>query len=315
MTAAWVTGKYPGGSIKTTGSAVLPFKHSPIIEVIHSTETDQIPVYPKGYEPHVTADPRRRIWQQHKPLTEAAYALKAPAGISTNTWGAIQVEVVGRAGSTMQTISDEDLAWLGGLLAMLADECGISKTSSVKSDGGAAYGLSGSVRLSRDAWYAYRGFLAHQNVPGNLHWDAGPIDWAKWMSAVNGGVVPVPNPVPQPTPPAQGAIAEDGWLGSGTIHEIQVQAGTVTDGELWYQYKGNAQPAFTSGWVYNYTKGKGSPAWAWVQGRLGTPQDGVFGQTDLRALEARAGYPYDHVLSGPSNTVKWLQHALNTHTL
>lgn len=133
---------------------------------------------------------------------------------------------------------------------------------------------------------------------------------------VSGGVVPVPNPIPTPQPPQPNyPLVEDGWLGSATIAEIQRQAGTVVDGELWYQYKPNAQPAFTSGWVYNYKSGKGSPAWAWVQSRLGTPQDGVFGQTDLAALEARAGYPYDGRLDGPSNTVKWLQHALNTRTL
>jgi hypothetical protein len=170
------------------------------------------------------------------------------------------------------------------------------------------------------------GGMYYSKATGKVCPVEGPIDQIhdNIFPAIGGAVIvdrpitppppPPPPYVPPPTPPPL-AVREDGWFGSETINEIQRQAGTPVDGELWYQYSGNKQPAFTTGWVYNYTKGKGSPAWAWVQGRLGTPQDGVFGQTDLAAMEHRAGYPYDKVLGGPSNTVKWFQHALNTHTL
>ena len=87
------------------------------------------------------------------------------------------------------------------------------------------------------------------------------------------------------------------------------------DGELWYQYAPNAQPAFVDGWVYNYRRGQGSPAVRWLQGRLGTSQDGVFGRNDIAALQRRFGVPVDYRLDRPSLTVQRMQHALNTGTL
>lgn len=158
-----------------------------------------------------------------------------------------------------------------------------------------------------------------KNCPTNLRNGSKGPTWASFLARVReilaGDIVPVPNPIPVPVPPKPaGWIDEDGLWGGDTNGLIQVRAGTVVDRELWGQYRPNAQPAFVEGWVYNYPTVKGSPAWAWAQGRLGTPQDGVFGQTDLAALEARAGFPYDGRLDKPSNTVKWLQHALNTNT-
>jgi hypothetical protein len=309
----WLAAGYPGGQVVTTGDPMLAFKTPPRIGVLHSTEGDSFPHYDPGKAPHATVDPLRSQWQQHFQQDRAAFALRAPGGISTNTWGAIQVEIVGRA-ATLKDLSGEPLNYLLGFLNFFFTSAGIPLVSSVQFGGGETYGLDGSVRLSRDAWYAYTGILGHQHVPANLHWDPGAIPIQAWLGAMVGHV-DNPLPPPPPPPPAPVGIAEDGWFGTGTIAEIQRQAGTPVDGELWYQYGKNAQPAFTSGWVYNYAKGKGSPAWAWVQGRLGTAQDGVFGQSDLAAMEHRAGFPYDGVLSGPSNTVRWFQHALNTHTL
>jgi hypothetical protein len=124
------------------------------------------------------------------------------------------------------------------------------------------------------------------------------------------GTAPGPGPGPGPTPPP-GGIDVDGWWGSGTTRRAQEVAGTVADGEVWGQYKPNAQPAFTTGWVYNYPNPKGSPLIAALQRVWGVDPDGVFGTDTVNGMEIYYGYPPDGRLDGPSNTVKRFQEALN----
>lgn len=124
------------------------------------------------------------------------------------------------------------------------------------------------------------------------------------------GNTPPPDPGPGPQPPS-GGIDVDGWWGSGTTRRAQEVVGTEVDGEVWYQYKPNAQPAFTTGWVYNYQSGKGSPLIAALQRIWGVGDDGVFGRDTVNAMEVYYGYPPDGRLDGPSNTVKRFQEALN----
>lgn len=194
--ATWVDHLYPGGSRQIFGPATLSFKKSPAIFVLHTTETMGFPAYPHGNEPHLTVDPRRRTWRQHIPLNKAAYALKA-AAVSTNTWGAIQVEIIGYA-ATMKDIAQPDLDWLGGLLRMVADQTNIPLISHVTFAGPSAYGVNGAVRLSNNEWLNYVGFLGHQHVPGNSHWDPGALDITQWMNAITDKTdIPLP---PQPTP-------------------------------------------------------------------------------------------------------------------
>lgn len=133
---------------------------------------------------------------------------------------------------------------------------------------------------------------------------------------IGGAPVPpvvVTNPIPPvtPPPPSVPQIETDGLWGRGTTSRLQQFFGTAQDGEVWWQYQGNAQPAFVDGWVYNYAKGKGSPVVSAIQTRLGVAADGVWGKNTTNALEVHYGYPADGTLDRPSNTVRRMQEALN----
>lgn len=128
-------------------------------------------------------------------------------------------------------------------------------------------------------------------------------------------VIPVNNPIPVPVPPpVNTGIDVDGYWGSGTTHRAQDVLGTVSDGEIWYQYAPNAQPAFTSGWVYNYSKGNGSPLIAAMQRGMGISDDGVVGQQFIRAFQSRMGTAVDGELWAESPAVKEFQRRLNAGT-
>lgn len=131
-----------------------------------------------------------------------------------------------------------------------------------------------------------------------------------WPAVSSGQPVPIPpDPGPGPTPP--GGLTVDGFWGSATTRRAQEVLGTEVDGEVWYQYGPNKQAAFTTGWVYNWSSGKGSPLIKEMQRRLGVDADGVWGTNTTNAFEVHYGYPPDGFLSGPSNTVKRFQEALN----
>lgn len=166
------------------------------------------------------------------------------------------------------------------------------------------------IPLSRMVQHNY---WSGKNCPTILRSGSTGLTWDGFVNLVASGDV-APTPPPAPAPPAA-ALLEDGWWGSATIAAIQRRAGTPVDGEFWYQYGPNRQAAFTSGWVYNYQPGKGSPAVAWLQRAFGTAQDGVFGKNDIAAIQRFYGVPVDRRLDGPSLTVKRLQHALNSGTL
>ena len=103
---------------------VLEWKRPPSIMVVHSTEGAGFPsisTYGNGRKaPHFTCDPRLRQTRQHYPLTQAAWALVAPAdGTHTNTGGAIQIEIVGTCDprrTDLPSVLDLDDGALGYLM-------------------------------------------------------------------------------------------------------------------------------------------------------------------------------------------------------
>jgi len=206
---AWIFDKFEGGSQQTIVDPFLAWKRKPIILGLHSTETDNYPNYRKGSAPHFTVFPQQRTFRQHKSLEGASYSFRAPAGVSTNTMGVIQVEIVGRA-SNLYQLSGAPLEYLTSFLAFVCESVGIPIQCSVQFRGSAqAYGTNAPTRLSKDAFYKYEGILGHQHVPGNEHWDPGPIpidEWIKLMkkelSAPSSPSTPVSNPKPSnPKPP------------------------------------------------------------------------------------------------------------------
>jgi len=241
--ATWVTDKYPGGVKKTMAGDSFSFKTPPCIFVLHSTETDSFPNYPYNKAPHVTADPYKEQWQQHQSLDRPAWALKA-SGVSTNSWGAIQIEIVGRAATLFQ-LPDKQLKWLAGLIRMLMQQTGIPIQCSVQFGGSEAYG-QWPGRLTANEWYAYKGILGHQHVPGNTHWDPGDLDmYGRWLPAILG----TDNPVgPSPTP-----LESD--MGVPTVfHQV------FTDGSQAFVYQGVVhQQIIGSDYAAALSKGYGTP--------------------------------------------------------
>lgn len=182
----------------------LRWKRDPNIIVDHTTEGGSFPsaaVYRFGLSaPHITTHPRARQTQQHYPFSRPAYALKAPGGLSTNTMGTIQVEIIGTCEDryrdkphSVYTFSDAELQYLADIHGEISDATGIPLTTSVIwKPYPASSGLSNGVRLGRDDFYKYRGVLGHQHVPGNTHGDPG--DWIPKMLSLKNKPVVVPMP-------------------------------------------------------------------------------------------------------------------------
>lgn len=190
MAEDWIYTQVPGGAKQTFGDAPLYQKRTIQVMCLHTTETSSFPNYGKGKAPHVTIHPSARQFRQHVPLSQAAFALVAPSGYSTNTWGVLQAEVVGFAGQP-DAYTQGDLDYIGQVVRAMIAGRDVPMTSSVHFVGDEAYGTGGAVRLSVDAWQSYRGFLGHQHVPGNSHWDPGAININAWLAAIS------PAPAPQ----------------------------------------------------------------------------------------------------------------------
>lgn len=136
-------------------------------------------------DPAVIDSRGKAAYRQLIPFDRPAKSLKHPKGTpETNNRGyttatrhlgrVLQVEVVGFS----ERIEDYDDDWyerLDEALSELADEQGVPKTFPCEfvDDG---YGVSASQRLSRKAFETISGFIGHEHVPDNEHWDPGPLD-------------------------------------------------------------------------------------------------------------------------------------------
>lgn len=102
----------------------------------------------------------------------------------------------------------------------------------------------------------------------------------------------------------------DGWWGRNTTVVLQSVLGTPIDGEVWHQWKSNAQPACTSGWQYDLTC-KGSAVIREMQKRLGCKDDGILGVGTISALQAHEGTVVDGRLDPRSPCIQEMQRRLN----
>lgn len=147
--------------------------------VLHTTEgptaESAIAAYTAtGSWPHFTAEYGTGRVFQHYDTTAGARALRHPAGtVDTNAARAIQIELVGYAG----TITDAALAWLAETLIWpVADHHRIVLETPIFRGVHDAYGLKSATRMTDNEWLAFGGICGHQHVPHNDHWDPGAIN-------------------------------------------------------------------------------------------------------------------------------------------
>jgi len=133
------------------------------------------------------------------------------------------------------------------------------------------------------------------------------------LAAITGGGPAVVVP-----PPPAGALDVDGFWGSATTTRAQVVLGVLpADGQVRFQFKPNKQDAMTSGWVFDFVPGRGSPLITRMQeimaaaGQYQSTVDGVAGPEFSRGLQRRFGTVVDGTLQARSPTVMALQSALN----
>lgn len=217
--------------------------------VLHTTEGDTIAGAVSAYSsagswPHFTVDPLRRRKVQHLPCNRAAFALfnYSSTPMETNRAGdVIQVEIVGRAGST-HTYSQDWYSWLAAeVVRPICLECGIPNR--ITKFYGAMDGTIASEywagRMEMAEFYGYSGICGHQGVgDGNDHWDPGKLNETLLLIlAFGGGEVydPVSNRswpvgsgdfVPQVGPGI--AIEGDNELNSTESAQVAAMAGVLT---------------------------------------------------------------------------------------
>lgn len=81
--------------------------------------------------------------------------------------------------TTMATWPDAIYNELGELMEWAEPEMGIPLVFPEPFDGGDAYGYDGSVRISNSEWLDLSGWVGHQHVPENTHWDPGRLQTDK----------------------------------------------------------------------------------------------------------------------------------------
>jgi hypothetical protein len=167
----------------------------PVEKVVwHSTETGGWPGYEGGaIAPHMTGMPdtagRRISWRAHFPARMNARALKnAPGGVQTNLDGAFQIELVGTCDPARKNADGAMFlpaapAWYLDALAEFAvwahTAWGVPLVCPTFQAYPASYGprsKTNNVRMSFQAWDAYRGHCGHQHVPENVHGDPGALN-------------------------------------------------------------------------------------------------------------------------------------------
>jgi hypothetical protein len=142
--------------------------------------------------PHITCGGPDRVKIQHLSLDVPARALfNTSAGGRTNREPlVVQIEILGRAEESHDW-PEEYLEWLGSeVVGPVARAVGIPLTTSVTFFGeDAGFVLAEATsrqRLSAEAYDTYAGWLGHQHVPENKHWDPGKLDVQRIFAAAGG---------------------------------------------------------------------------------------------------------------------------------
>jgi len=139
------------------------------------------------------------------------------------------------------------------------------------------------------------------------------------LAAITGTSPAVVSPAPV-APTAAVPLEVDGFWGSATTTRAQEVLGQPADGQVRFQFRNNKQPAMTTGWVFDFAPGRGSPLITRMQeimaaaGQYQGTVDGVAGSESTKGLQRRFGTAVDGTLPAKSPTVMALQRALNAGT-
>lgn len=136
----------------------------------------------KSYPPHVIVDPWRRRKMQHVDLDRAAYALWNADADDSRCY---QIEIVGFS-EDAPNWSDNILRWLGEELALpLHEYAGVPYRvvwKGFKSPDDVDYILASPdspLRLTQGELDSFSGWLGHQHIPGDSHWDPSGLNVPK----------------------------------------------------------------------------------------------------------------------------------------
>lgn len=203
MTAPTFPDLYPPARWKGDGKVYGSFLAGSRPRIVwHTTETVGLPSYDTDGDPeaeiapHLTYDPKTRLWVQHSPLSGSIGALRdETGGTRTNRQSALQVEIICYSAKSVADRSVNRL-WVGDLtIENLADlaEFGVfgfrdwgvplelHPLTMLYTDS-RAYGADSASRMSVVDWESRTsngnewGWCAHRNVPENTHWDTGALD-------------------------------------------------------------------------------------------------------------------------------------------
>lgn len=169
------------------GNAII----APNKQLWHTTEGTGWPDYAGGtMAPNLTYHPWIHTWRQHFQLNGSARALaNGTDGWQTNRKAVCQVEIIGYCdpakfgtGKGIDSLDQQAYDDLGAFSEFMHAEWGVPMTMTVAAKPyPASWGANG-VRLSRDAFVAYRGHLEHQHAPNNNHGDAGALDVHRFLA-------------------------------------------------------------------------------------------------------------------------------------
>lgn len=179
--------RYPSARWKGDGRryGTLTSKY-PLCVVFHSTETASLPGYDGGNSaPHLSYDPRTRIWIQHQDLDAWVGALRRGNGPISANAKAIQVEIICYSDKAIAdqygrlwigNLTDGNYADLSGFVAWLRVEGWLPSLAVWMPAPSWRYGTASPYRMPWSQYLAFDGITAHGGVPDQTHWNTGVLD-------------------------------------------------------------------------------------------------------------------------------------------
>lgn len=151
--------------------------------VLHTTETPGLPSYESPSAPPTFTVMPSGFAYQHMPVDVASGALRNvhgghpdrqyDTGIDPDVTGRlnIQIEVVGYSRSSVWP--DAQVTTIAKIMGWLEQEWHLPAEFKAPFGGGEQYGYLNPYELTLNQWLHLYGWVGHQHVPENTHWDPG----------------------------------------------------------------------------------------------------------------------------------------------